>query len=206
MNNKKLIGCVLTLLLLLSGCGQNSNKTLQIKDMKAVSELAVFETYYHNVARFHEEDAEGFLFWQKDKHFWIEYSGYVTVGIDSSKLAFTVNGENVEVTLPKAKILGSGVDAASLTQNSFFEGENTASADADDQTEALKVAQDTMEEEAKKDTFLLSEAEARTEELLTNYINGIGDVTGIEYKIIFTYIEETPAQEQATEDTQEQQQ
>lgn len=68
----------------MASCGTGKPKTPdmepEVSRMKAICELAVMDCYYHNVAKFKEEDAEGFLFWQKDKQFWIEYSGVVTLG------------------------------------------------------------------------------------------------------------------------------
>ena len=60
------------------------NMEPQVSQMKAICELAVMDCYYHNVAKFTEEDAQGILWWKKDKHFWIEYSGIVKLGIDVS--------------------------------------------------------------------------------------------------------------------------
>ena len=91
-------------LLPLAACGKatESSVTLEPKasQMKAICELAVMDCYYHNVAKFMEENAEGFLWWQKDKHFWIEYSGVVTLGIDASLVNVEVNGTEVSVTMP----------------------------------------------------------------------------------------------------------
>jgi len=40
--------------------------------MKTIANLAVMDVYYHNVAKFKEEDVKGVLLWKKDKHFWVE--------------------------------------------------------------------------------------------------------------------------------------
>ena len=44
---------------------------------------------------------------EKDKNFWISYDGIVTLGIDSSKLDVKVDGENVKIHIPEAKVLSS---------------------------------------------------------------------------------------------------
>ena len=77
----------------------------QISQMRSICELAVMECYYHNVAKYQEEDAAGFLLWKKDKHFWIEYSGVVELGIDASRLSMEVSGDEVTITIPAAKVL-----------------------------------------------------------------------------------------------------
>lgn len=81
---KILIGAMLILMTLsLAACGDKkeeentANVEPEVTQMQSICELSVMECYYHNVAKYFEEDAEGFLFWEKDKKFWIEYSGIV---------------------------------------------------------------------------------------------------------------------------------
>ena len=72
---KKVVAVLLAILLSLSvaACGgkeqELANMEPEVSQMKAICELAVMDCYYHNVAKFEEEDAEGFLFWKKDKKF-----------------------------------------------------------------------------------------------------------------------------------------
>ena len=102
----------------------------EVSQMKAICELAVMDCYYHNVAKFEEEDAEGFLFWQKDKHFWIEYSGVVTLGIDVSQVEVEVTDTQVTITMPPAEVQSCRVDSSSLTEDSFIVADGSASIDA----------------------------------------------------------------------------
>ncbi|MEI3228995.1 MAG: DUF4230 domain-containing protein [Lachnospiraceae bacterium] len=53
----------------------------QASQMKAICELATMKCYYHNVAKYTREDAAGILWWKKDRRFWIEYDGIVTMGM-----------------------------------------------------------------------------------------------------------------------------
>ena len=62
------------------------------------------QCYYHNVAKYKEENASGFWLWAKDKHFWIEYSGVVTLGIDTSQVYMEIDGDTVTIT-PNHKLL-----------------------------------------------------------------------------------------------------
>ena len=86
------------------------NIALETSQMKSICELAVMECYYHNVAKYKEENATGILWWEKDRHFWMEYAGVVTIGIDASLLNIEVKGEYVTITIPPAKVLGCKVD------------------------------------------------------------------------------------------------
>ena len=184
-------------LLPLAACGKatESSVTLEPKasQMKAICELAVMDCYYHNVAKFMEENAEGFLWWQKDKHFWIEYSGVVTLGIDASLVNVEVNGTEVSVTMPKASVLSCTVDSASLTDDSFIVAKNSAKIEVEDEVTAFAAAQEQLEASASRDTALLSGAPQRAQTLLEDYIANIGRATGREYTISWVYLDGAPA-------------
>lgn len=184
-------------LLPLAACGKatESSVTLEPKasQMKAICELAVMDCYYHNVAKFMEENAEGFLWWQKDKHFWIEYSGVVTLGIDASLVNVEVNGTEVSVTMPKASVLSCTVDSASLTDDSFIVAKNSAKIEVEDEVTAFAAAQEQLEASASRDTALLSGAQQRAQTLLEDYIANIGRATGREYTISWVYLYGAPA-------------
>lgn len=79
MRTRKIIALILTLALsfICVSCAKKQTIKPQVLQMKSICELATMECYYHNVAKYTEEDAEGILFWKKDKKFWIEYSGIV---------------------------------------------------------------------------------------------------------------------------------
>lgn len=108
---KKLITLfvVLTLCLTIISCSTEKNESQevepQVSQMKSICELATMKCYYHNVAKYTKEDASGFWFWRKDRKFWVEYAGIVTIGIDTSKINMEVQDENVTITIPQAQVL-----------------------------------------------------------------------------------------------------
>lgn len=171
-------------------CGQKEINNIgpQIAQMRAICELATLESYYHNVAKYKEEDAEGILLWKKDKQFWIEYSGKVKVGIDMSLVDININNDKVTITLPPAKVLSSKVDENTLTENSYIIAKNSGSVGAIDQTKAYKVAQDNMVKSASEDSALLENAQQRVQTLLAKYIKNIGEATGKHYSIEWVYL------------------
>lgn len=193
---KKIVSCLMALLLSLSmaSCGTGKPKTPdmepEVSQMKAICELAVMDCYYHNVAKFKEEDAEGFLFWQKDKQFWIEYSGVVTLGVDVSQVAVEVKDTQVTITLPPAKVLNCKVDSSSLTADSFIVADGSASINAADEVAAFDAAQSKLQETAASDTVLLANAQQRAQSLLEDYVTNVGNVVGKEYTIQWNYLEE----------------
>lgn len=192
---KKIIGIILTFVICISftACShsEKSHKNIspQASQMKSICELATMQCYYHNVAKYIEEDAEGFLWWKKDRKFWVEYSGIVTIGVDTSLVNIEVDGENVTITIPPAKVLGCKVDEATLTEDSFIVAKDSAKVEAEHQTQAFKEAQSKMEAEATNDTVLLANAQQRAQKLLEDYVANIGNVVGKSYQIKWVYLE-----------------
>ena len=179
---------------------ESSSLEPQASQMKAICELAVMDCYYHNVAKFTEEDVQGMLWWKKDKHFWIEYSGIVTLGIDASQLQVESNDSEITITLPEAKVLGCKVDSSSLTEDSFIVDKESADIEALDEVKAFEVAQSKLEETAANDQLLLTNAQQRVQELINSYITNIETATGKNYTIHWVYANTDENAEQNTED------
>ena len=181
------------LMLVCCACGKKETQMIQPQEaqMRSICKLATLECYYHNVAKYKEEDAEGILLWKKDKHFWMEYEGVVTLGIDASLVTIDVNGTDVSITIPKARILDCKVNEESLTQESIIVAKKSADVKAEDQMLAFAEAQGKMQETAAADTTLLANAQQRAQKLLEDYVNNIGKVTGQQYNIKWIYVDET---------------
>lgn len=130
-----------------------------------------------------QKNASGYLLWKKDKNFWISYDGIVTLGIDSSKLDVKVDGENVKIHIPEAKVLSSKPNPDSITKDSYYYAKNSAIADADDQTKAYKKAEKEMEKTAANDTVLLAQAQQRLQSMLEDYVKNMGTMLEKEYTI-----------------------
>lgn len=188
---KKIISIMLIVAICLSftACSNtDENITPQVSQMKAICELATMQCYYHAVAKYFKEDVSGMLWWEKDRNFWVEYSGIVTIGIDASLVTIEVEGENVTISIPAAKVLSCKVDEETLTEKSFIVAKDSASVEAKHQTEAFKKAQVKMQEDASNDTVLLANAQQRAQKLLEDYVNNIGDCTGKKYTIKWVYL------------------
>lgn len=181
----------LSLILTFGGCFfESSSKKVEpdISQVKAICELSTMDCYYHNVAKYYEEDASGFWIFKKDKEFWIEYSGVVTIGIDASLVGIEINDSKVTVTLPPAKVLGSRVDETSLNKESFIVAEGSSKPKAEDATKVYAEAQNKMVEAANGNKTLLSNAQENAKILIENYINRIGEAMDIEYEVNWEYI------------------
>lgn len=193
---KKMIALLLALAALLgcTACGQKEEAPtveLDVTEMRAICELSTMDCYYHNVAKYFEEDAQkGFLgIGKKDKHFWIEYSGIVRMGIDVSLVNIEVEDTLVTITIPEAKVLKCTVNSDSLSQDSYIVDTDSAKIEAADEVLAFAEAQRQLEETAAKDKTLLANAQQRAESLLKEYINNIGEAVGKEYKIDWIYVD-----------------
>lgn len=162
--------------------------TPSVSQVKSICDLSVMECYYHNVAKFNQKDAEGVLFWKKDKRFWVEYSGIVKVGVDASKVEMTINGTEVTITIPEAEVLDSKVDSSSLNKDSYIVAKDSVAVNADDEVEVFRVAQEEMEKEASGDKALLAAAQQRAQQLLEDYVLNIGSAVGKNYSIKWKYL------------------
>lgn len=187
-----LISAVLTLSL--AACSDTEPAPVdmepQTSQMKAICELAVMDCYYHNVAKYELKDAEGFLWWTKDKNFWIEYSGVVTLGVDVSRVTVEIDGTKVTISIPAAEVLSCTVDSNSLTEDSYIVAKDSAAIEAEDEIEAFSVAQADLEATASQDTALLASAQQQAQQLLEDYITNIGKATGKSYSIEWIYLDE----------------
>ena len=193
---KKLM-CILisaVLMLSLAACSNTEPDPVDLEpdtsQMKAICELAVMDCYYHNVAKYELKDAEGFLWWTKDKNFWIEYSGVVTIGVDVSRVTVEVDGTKVTISIPAAEVLSCTVDSSSLTEDSYIVAKDSAAIEAEDEIEAFSVAQADLEATASQDTALLASAQQQAQQLLEDYITNIGKATGKSYSIEWIYLDE----------------
>lgn len=200
---KKIIALALALAtcFLLTSCSQENESSVpekipepEITKMRSICELATMECYYHNVAKFYEEKAESFLWFTKDKHFWIEYSGVVTIGIDASLVNVMVEDEKVTITMPPAKVLGCKVDETTLNDRSVIVANGSAAVTAEDQTAAFKEAQKEMQNVASNDMMLLKNAQQRAQKLIEDYVVNLGEMVGKEYYVTWLYVTEDGAQ------------
>lgn len=203
---RQILASLLAAVLLLTCTSCASNQTVApnmeptTSQMRSICDLAVMECYYHNVAKYTEEDAEGILFWKKDKRFWIEYSGVVKIGVDASLITMDVQDTQVTISLPEAKVLSCKVDSSSLNATSYLVDQDSAKITAEDEVYALSQAQEQLMASASSDTALLTSAEQRVQTLLEDYITNIGNAVGKQYTIEWVYLDTDDAQAPSVQD------
>lgn len=181
-----LIGILL--ISLLSGCGKSEDKEAakstepDIMQVRSICKLATVECYYHNVAKSEKPAGTGIWhFGEKDRQFWIEYTGTVKLGIDMSKVQMKVNGTDVTVTIPEAEVQQVNVDDDSYNSDSYIfseDGINKNEITAEDATGAVENARNEMIKTAEENTALLVNAQERAKKMIENYIMQLGETTG----------------------------
>ena len=174
-----------TVVLCLTGCGKET-QTADFSGVTSVCELATMKCYYHNVAKAETEASGIFAKWLKTgyKKIWTEYSGIIEYGIDISQVTVSEPDKNgvVTVTMPDAQVLNVDVDEDSLgtplTDTGFLTSVTT-----EEKTTTLAGAQEAMEQQAKENTEMLSQAKARAKTLIEEYIKNVGESIGEEYTV-----------------------
>ena len=185
--------CVTALLLLTTACGKAEAPVLPVPQegqMKAICQLAVLECEYHNLAKFEQKDASKFLWMIKDKRFWVEYSATAVLGINADQVSMELQGDVVNITLPKAQVLHCKVNGDSLSPDSYIVDKASATVTAEDEVYAFQEAQDGLQKTVEADNNMMNLAQTRVEDLLRNYVNSLATATGTEYRVEFHYIEE----------------
>lgn len=196
---KKLNILILVAIISVTGvaCGTNSQKPKEVKpklsQMKAIGQLATIECYYHNMAKYEEYNPGTFfgLIGKVDKHFWIEYSGIVKMGVDMNKLSVHVNGEKVKITMPRAELIECNLDPKSLNEDSYTVAGDSDEIKHEEQTEAVALAQSDMKKKASSDETLIQNAQDRAQKLLEDYVQNLGKFTGKSYTIEWEIIDTT---------------
>ena len=174
-----------TVVLCLTGCGKET-QTADFSGVTSVCELATLKCYYHNVAKAETEASGIFAKWLKTgyKKIWTEYSGIIEYGIDISQVTVSEPDKNgvVTVTMPDAQVLNVDVDEDSLgtplTDTGFLTSVTT-----EEKATTLAGAQEAMEQQAKENTEMLSQAKARAKTLIEEYIKNVGESIGGEYTV-----------------------
>ncbi|MBR7133906.1 MAG: DUF4230 domain-containing protein [Clostridia bacterium] len=180
-NSLKIILMVVLPLLVLCGCGEQ--KTPDIGEIRAISELATVECYYNNVGKLGDEGN----FLQRDRKMWIEYEGMATIGIDMSLVSMKISGNEIIITLPEAKLLEIKPVVETLNENSYKISEDgfiiKNKITAEEQEQIIQQGQEKMEKAVKDNKMLFIKAEENAKRLIENYITELGKATGDDYQI-----------------------
>lgn len=189
----KILSVFFCILLIFSCCGCSLQKVESepkpnISSIRSICELATLECYYNNVAKSTKEKNNGIAgIGEKERKFWIEYTGVAKIGIDMSEISIEIIENTIRIALPDAKLLSTKIDEKSLNENSYFLSEdgtfNKNKITATDQSAAIQNAQQQMEEEIKGNILLLQTAKERAKKLIENYIRNFCSMCDVSYDI-----------------------
>lgn len=167
---------------------ESVSKQISESNIQRICELATLECYYHNVSDW-EQPAYGILGYG-EKKIWIEYDGFVRVGIDAGKIKISEPDKDnvVTVTIPSAVILDKDLDESSIkeiTSDRTVLAIFTDEVNTEDRRKALAAAQDDMEVTASKNEMILGEARERAKKIIERNITAIGEAGGKHYFVKF---------------------
>lgn len=194
MKRKRIMVCSLMLsAMLLIGCSNpvepsetNSIKAPEMSEITSICKYATLECYYHNVAKSTKEAGKGLShIGEKERKFWVEYSGVAKLGVDMSKGKMQVDGTNIIITIPKAEILSIKVDEKSISDPICNKDAliNKNEIGAEKITEAVATAQNDITASIENDSSLLVNAQDRAKKLIENYINQLGELSGTQFTV-----------------------
>lgn len=193
---KNLKGLVIIFIsILLTGCGNNDIDKLSenLKRIELTGNLVTYHAFYHNVVEYDKPANTGFLdILRKDRRLFAEYTGTIKLGISLSRVKIDVKGNNINVFIPKATIIGEpNVDKNDFKKENFIESSDnlifTNSITADDSSMAFDKAQNEMKENALKDEELLAMAQKRAKILIEENINQFSGISSNKYTINWEY-------------------
>jgi hypothetical protein len=192
---KKYLSILFVLIIVLvgvSGCKKEAKKKeqLNLNKMQEISEFSTVKAIYHNVAKIEKKPGKGIQHWgEVTRYYWIEYTGWATIGVKFSDAEIKINKNHITITMPHAEILQNGED--NYDENSIFKTKdgwfNKNEVTKNDINDAIKEANDKMLEKVKNDSSLFKRAENNTEALIKNYINEIGKIYNEKYEVEFIY-------------------
>jgi len=154
------------------------------QQIEQIGELATVDYYYTNMGKF--EDV--IQFFEHDipfttKSFILSYDGQMKAGIDLSMVEIRMEGQNIYVTLPEAKILSHEVDLDHFViydeKNSIFNG-----LDVEDVTGFLGQQKQVMEEKAIHNG-LLEQGQKTAQQVLEKFLSNFLLSNETEYELFF---------------------
>lgn len=188
---KMILSVLLIALFAMTGCGKASISDaadIKIDQSRLVNicELSTLKCRYHNVATATKEGKKKILFIkQKDRVEFIEYDGYATLGFNADDITINTEGNTVHIHLPdpnvSCSIDDSSIDDSAISGDGLIKNKIRV----EDENKAINKAQEKMKKSVENDSGLINSAKQQAQELITNYINEIGNRTGKKYKIIW---------------------
>ncbi len=175
-----------------NSASQNSAESELVPDLaqvRAIASLSSLKCIYHNVAYGTQEAGSGIShIGEKPRNFMQEYDCEVEISYNVKNIVMTQNGSEIRIRLPEPDISSRKIPE-SIDRYSYVEEpdqwiqQNPITADTIN--EAVNEADRQMEEDIRNNSSLLATAEGQAKQLIENYIHQIGNLTNVEYTIIW---------------------
>lgn len=152
------------------------------QQIQGISELASVEYNYTNMGKF--ENQATFYGWKvpfTTKSFIVSYDGSIKAGIDMSQVEVKINGKNIDVNMPEAKILSHEIDEKSIEV--FDETKNIFNQISITDYNSFAIDQKENMEQRVLDKGLLNEAQEKAQNTIRTFIESSYDID--EYHIEF---------------------
>ena len=161
----------------------------ELASVKAICELSTLKCIYHNVASGVQYAGTGLAHaGEKDRKFMQEYDCEVEISYPVNEIKMEQNENEIRITLPEPVITSRKLPE-SINADSYKEEPDQALQKnpilAETIGNAVNTADAAMEEEIRNNSSLLQTAENQARSLIENYIRQIGNLTDVEYRIIW---------------------
>ena len=194
--SKKAIGGVIAIIVLViaiffSGVhyasGSNNDKitSTTIKNqLTEINELALYSYDYSKVGKFSNKlSFNGWKIKKKKKTFIITYNGSIKAGIDLKQAKISIDNDQLNITLPAAKILSHEIDEKSIEV--YDESSNIFNQISINDYKSFATKEKKKNEKEAISNGILEKSKTKAEQTLTTYLQAIPEIKD-HYKLNIT--------------------
>ena len=177
----------------------SEDKPLELAQIRNICELSTVECYFNNIAKSVKEPGTGLKhLGEVERKFWIKYQIKVRVSYDISQIEMSQNDDEISIYLPEPKVTSSVIES-SWNKDSYVISKDKKiqknPITAEDQTKAIRESCESVEEEVRNNTALISTEQQQARTLIENYIKQMGKINNTEYKITWVGTEKNISSE-----------
>ena len=194
--SKKSIGGVIAIIVLViaiffagvhyaSGSNNDKITSTTIKNqLTEINELALYSYDYSKVGKFSNKlSFNGWKIPLTQKNFIITYDGSIKAGIDLKQAKISIDNEQLNITLPAAKILSHGIDENSIEV--YDESSNIFNQISINDYKSFATKEKKKNEKEAISNGILEKSKTKAEQTLTTYLQAIPEIKD-HYKLNIT--------------------
>lgn len=168
---------------ILSSCSFKNAKAQTVPDIdqiKRIIKLTTVKVSYNNLAKSVKLKPTGLThIGEKDRPFWVEYTGNAYLGVDLAKVNIKQEGKKIIVSIPDAEIIGSpSIDEKTFDEKSYVLSKDSINSNPitmEDQKAAISDAQNKMKENILANESLRNKAKNEAKAIIKKYVEEIGN-------------------------------